>query len=204
MMKVKICNTCGFECEDETDICPTCGRSCDGSDPKKDIPLTPDPFTEYRKQIDMQMKEQEKRIEAIKKQIQEEKEKEKRQKEEEAKKSEKSIWDKTELFPEEEVNEYRLTAVLIYLLGIFGIILALITDKNSPYLKFHIREGLKIAVATATLTIISLSLAWTFIVPVLSGAGIIVCSVINLISAYKTLKGKSENAVIIRNLTILN
>lgn len=200
---MKICNTCGFECEDDMNICPTCGRNCDGSDPKKDIPLTPDPFAEYRKQIDMQMKEQEKRIEAIKKQMQEEKNKQKEE-EEKAKKPDKSVWDKTELFSEDEVKEYRLTAVLIYLLGIFGIILALITDKNSPYLKFHINEGLKIAVATAALTVISVVLAFTFIVPVLSSVGVIVCTVINLISAYKTLNGKSENAVIIRNLTILN
>ncbi len=201
---MKICNTCGFECEDDIEICPTCGRSCDGSDPKKNTVPQTDPFAEYRKQIDMQMKEQEKRIEAIKKQMQDEKEKEKRKTENKEKRSQKNLWDKTELFSDEEVKEYRLTAVLIYLLGIFGIILALVTDKSSPYLKFHITEGLKITVVTAVLAVISVLLAFTFIVPVLSGAGLIVCSVINLISAYKTLEGKSENAVIIRNLTILN
>ena len=69
---MKICNTCGFECEDNLEICPTCGRSCDGSDPKNNTVPQTDPFAEYRKQIDLQMKEQEKRIEAIKKQMQEE------------------------------------------------------------------------------------------------------------------------------------
>ena len=200
---MKRCNTCGFECEDEHTVCPTCGRSCDGSDPKKDIPLTPDPFAEYRKQIDMQMKEQEKRIEAIKKQMLEEKEREKNRAKEE-KNTEKSSWDKTELFSEEEVKKYRHTAVLIYLLGIFGIILATITDKNSPYLKFHIDEGLKITVVTAGLMLIAVVLAFTFVVPVLCGIGTAICMVINLISAYKALMGKSENAVIIRNLKILN
>lgn len=201
---MKICNTCGFECEDDIEICPTCGRNCDGSDPKKNTVPQTDPFAEYRKQIDMQMKEQEKRIEAIKKQMQEEKGKDKRQKEEDAKRTEKNIWDKTDLFSEEEVKKYRLTAVLIYLLGIFGIILALVTDKESDYLKFHVNEGLKIAVVTAALALISVLLSFTFIVPVLSGMGLIICTVINLISAYKTLNGKSENAVIIRNLKILN
>lgn len=201
---MKICNTCGFECEDNLEICPTCGRSCDGSDPKNNTVPQTDPFAEYRKQIDLQMKEQEKRIEAIKKQMQEEKEKEKSRKEEDAKKSEKSKWDKSALFSGTEVKEYRLTAVLIYLLGIVGIILALITDKNSPYLKFHINESLKITVITASLTAISALLSFTFIIPALAGAGIIACSVVRLISAYKTLNGKSENAVIIRNLTILN
>ncbi len=200
---MKICNTCGFECEDDIEICPTCGRNCDGSDPKKKTAVQTDPFAEYRKQIDMQMKEQEKRIEAIKKQMQEEKEKEKRQREE-AERSEKSKWDKTALFSEEEVKAFRLTAVLIYLLGIFGIILALVTDKSSPYLKFHVTEGLKITVVSSALALISVLLSFTFIVPVLSAAGLIVCSVINIISAYKTLTGKSENAVIIRNLKILN
>lgn len=200
---MKICNTCGFECEDDIEICPTCGRNCDGSDPKNKTAVQTDPFAEYRKQIDMQMKEQSQRIEAIKKQMQEEKEKEKRQKEE-SEKSEKSKWDKTALFSEEEVKEFRLTAVLIYLLGIFGIILALVTEKSSPYLKFHIAEGLKITVVSSSLALISVLLSFTFIVPVIGAAGLIVCSAINLISAYKTLTGKSENAVIIRNLKILN
>lgn len=201
---MKICNTCGFEVEDDIEICPTCGRNCDGSAPKNNpVPQT-DPFAEYRKQIDMQMKEQEKRIEAIKKQMLEEKEKEKGSKEESGKKDEKSPWDKTDLFPKDEAQEYRLTAVLIYLLGIFGIILALCTDKSSRYLKFHIDEEIKITVVTAGLTLISVLLSFTFIVPVLSAAGIVLCSAINLICAYKTLKGRSENAVIIRNLTILN
>lgn len=201
---MKICNTCGFECENETEICPTCGRNCDGSDSPKSAAAQTDPFAEYRKQIDMQMKEQEQRIEAIKKQINEEKSKEKRKPRAQDKKPEKNTWDKTELFSAEEVKEYRLTAVLIYLLGIFGIILALVTDRNSPYLKFHIAEELKITVVTAALAIFSVLLAFTFIVPVLCTAGIAACCVINLISACKTLNGKSENAVIIRNLTILN
>ncbi|MBQ6897494.1 MAG: hypothetical protein IJN70_00825 [Clostridia bacterium] len=201
---MKICNTCGFECENETEICPTCGRNCDGSDSPKSAAAQTDPFAEYRKQIDMQMKEQEQRIEAIKKQINEEKSKEKRKPRAQDKKPEKNTWDKTELFSAEEVKEYRLTAVLIYLLGIFGIILALVADRNSPYLKFHIAEELKITVVTAALAIFSVLLAFTFIVPVLCTAGIAACSVINLISACKTLNGKSENAVIIRNLTILN
>ena len=201
---MKICNTCGFECEDGIEICPTCGRKCDGSDSPKSAAAQTDPFAEYRKQIDMQMKEQAQRIEALKKQMNEEKPKEKRKPRAQDREPEKNAWDKTELFSAEEIKEYRLTAVLIYLLGIFGIILALVTDKNSPYLKFHIAEGLKITAVTAALAIFSVLLAFTFIVPVLCTAGIAVCFLINLISAYKTLNGKSENAVIIRNLTILN
>lgn len=201
---MKICNTCGFECEDGIEICPTCGRKCDGSDSPKSAAAQTDPFAEYRKQIDMQMKEQAQRIEALKKQMNEEKPKEKRKPRAQDREPEKNAWDKTELFSAEEIKEYRLTAVLIYLLGIFGIILALVTDKNSPYLKFHIAEGLKITVVTAALAIFSVLLAFTFIVPVLCTAGIAACFIIKLISAYKTLNGKSENAVIIRNLTILN
>ena len=202
---MKICNTCGFECEDNAEICPTCGKSCDGSNSNKDIPLSPDPFKEYRRQIDMQIKEQEKRIDAIKQQMKKEQE-EKARKEEEEKtsRSDKSQWDKTELFSETEAKEYRLVAVLVYLLGFFGIIIALLTDKDSSYLKFHINEELKITIAAAALTAISVVLSWTFVIPVISLVGIIICTVVNLISAYFTLEGKSKNAVIIRNLTILN
>lgn len=197
---MKICNSCGFECENEAEICPTCGKSCNGSDTKKDIPMAPDPFREYREQIDMQIKEQEKRIEEIKLQMQ----KEQTEKGKQEDKHDKSKWDKTELFSEEDVKEYRLTAVLIYLLGIFGIFLALLTDKNSEYLRFHIKEELKITVAAAFLSVTAIVLFWTFVIPVICTVGIIVCASVNLISAYRTIKGKSENAVIVRNLSVLN
>ncbi len=198
---MKICNSCGFECENEIEVCPTCGKNCDGSDPAKEAPVAEDPFIEYRQKIDMQIKEQEKRIEEIKLQMkkeQEEKEKIKKDK------HDKSKWDKTQLFSPDEVKEYRLTAVLIYLLGIFGILLSLMTDKNSGYLKFHIKEELKITTITAFLGITALILFWTFIIPVICVVGLIICTVVNLIAAYRTLKGKSENAVIVRNLSILN
>ncbi len=197
---MKICNSCGFECENEATLCPTCGKSCDGSDTQKDIPMTPDPFREYREKIDMQIKEQEKRIEEISQKMLNEQEKNGKK----AEKRDKSKWDKTELFSEDEVKKHRLTAVLIYLLGIFGVMLALLTDKESLYLNFHIKEELKITTVTAFLTLMAIVLFWTFIIPVICTVGIIVCSVINLIAAYRTLKGKSENAVIIRNLSILD
>ena len=197
---MKICNSCGFECEKEAVICPTCGKNCDGSDSAKDTAENQDPFREYRQEIEKQIKDQEKRIEEIKKQMQQENA-EKAKKED---KQNKAKWDKTELFSEEEVTEYRLTAVLIYLMGIPGVFLALITDKNSAYIRFHMKEELKIATVTAFLSVIAIIFFWSFVIPVICIAGIIICCTVNLISAYRTLKGKSENAVLIRNLSILN
>lgn len=196
---MKICNTCGFECADDALICPTCGKNCDGSDSKKDIPLTPDPFEEYRKQIDRQIKEQEIRINAIREQIKTEITEEKKEEN-----TEKNEWDKTEMFSDEEVKEYRLAAVLIYLTGIVGIILSLLINKESEYLKFHIKEGIKITVLSSLLIVISLLLCWTFIVPILSVICEILIIIISFVSAVWTIQGKSKNAFLIRNLTILN
>lgn len=197
---MKICNSCGFECEKEAVICPTCGKNTDGSDSAESTREDQDPFREYRQEIDRQIKDQAKRIEEIKLQMQ----KEQQEKDKKQDSRNKAKWDKTELFSEDEVKEYRLTAVLIYLLGIFGIFLALLTDRSSEYIRFHMKEAMKTAVLTAFLGIIAIIFFWSFVIPVICLTGIIVCCTVNLISAYRTLKGKSENAVLVRNLSFLN
>lgn len=199
---MKICNVCGFSCEEEMTVCPTCGKNCDGSEQPKteNSPKATDPFEKYRKEIDDQIKQQEKIISEL-----QEKMKTENQENNSPKKKEKAFdeFDKTELFSEEDVKNNRLFAVLIYLTGAVGIIISMIYDKNSPYLSFHRNEGIKIAITEALILLVSLLLFWTFIIPVLGTAALITLNVIKLISASWTLKGQSKEALILRNINIL-
>lgn len=195
---MKKCNVCGFECENELTLCPTCGRNTDGSDTVKASATATDPFERYRKEIDEQIKQQEQRITDL----QEKMKTEKAENEPPKKKKENLFdeYDKTELFEESDVKEHRFFAILIYLTGVIGIALALLKDKSSPYLSFHIQEGIKIVAADALILILSAILSWTVIVPLLGTAAIIASAVIKLTSAFWTYKGLTKNAVIIRKI----
>lgn len=197
---MKKCNVCGFECEDELNTCPTCGRNTDGSDNMKNPSKAVDPFERYRKEIDEQIKQQEKRIADLQEKMKAEKEESETPK----KKKEKLFdeYDKTELFEETDVNEHRFFAILIYLTGVVGIILALLKDKNSPYLKFHIQEGIKIVTLDALVLILSAILSWTVIVPILGIMTLLTSTVIKLTSTFWTYKGLTKNAIIIRKIII--
>lgn len=196
---MKICGICGFECEDEAVICPTCGKNCDGSEPKKKESSSSlsDPFERYRKEIDNQIKEQEKRISDLQQQISTDNEEKQGKKK---KKKDFDEFDRTELFSEEDVNENRLYALLLYLTGIIGIIIALLKDKASPYLNFHINQVLKAVICETAVLIFSVLLCFTFIVPVFGVLIIFALNIIKLISALWVLKGYSKEILILRNI----
>lgn len=202
---MKICSTCGFECEDGITVCPTCGKSTDGSEKDTDSRQQNDPFEEYRRQIESRMREQENRINAIKEQMSSKADNEAAEDKKKTDRAEKKAqWDKTDYFTADDIENYRVVCALAYLAGIFGIIAALLTDRESQYLAFHIKESLKITVCAAFLSMASLLFSWTVIVPFLCIAGLFVLAVVSIISAVWALQGKSVHAVIIRNLTILN
>ncbi|MBR3767420.1 MAG: hypothetical protein IKL10_04160 [Clostridia bacterium] len=199
---MKICNTCGYQCEDNELICSNCGKNCDGSskETNSDTAKTDDPFSEYRKAIEEQIKQQQKQIFDLQQKMTNGNTDEKNQ-------SKKEIvpdpWDRTALFSEEDVSEYRLFAALTYLLGFIGIIIALLVNKDSEYLKFHIYQGLKITICQAALGLFSLIGAWTFIIPLAAAVCFILIVIIQLVSTFWTLQGKSKEAIIIRSLNIL-
>ena len=55
-------------------------------------------------------------------------------------------WDHTSEFTAKDISENKVVAMLIYLLGWVGIIIALLAGNQSPYAAFHVRQGLKFVV----------------------------------------------------------
>ena len=47
-------------------------------------------------------------------------------------------------FDGKDIADHKLFAMLPYLLGILGTIVALLVAKDSPYVGFHVREGIRI------------------------------------------------------------
>ena len=112
-------------------------------------------------------------------------------------------WDHTAEFESKDIAEHKLLAMLIYLTGIVGIILALLARTESPWLRFHLRQGLKFLVAEALLATASVVLCWTFIVPFCAAIAILVLYVIRIISFFQVCGGKAVEPAILRSIGFL-
>ena len=64
-------------------------------------------------------------------------------------------WDHTNEFDPKDVSENKAVAMLVYLLGFVGIIIALLAGTTSPYASFHVRQGLKFVVLDTLIGIVA-------------------------------------------------
>ena len=55
-------------------------------------------------------------------------------------------YDHTSEFTAKDISDNKVIAMLVYLMGTVGIIIALLASKDSPYLSFHVRQALKFTV----------------------------------------------------------
>ena len=78
-------------------------------------------------------------------------------------------WDHTHEFEKTDISENKVVAMLVYLLGPVGIIIALLAAATSPYAGFHVRQGLKFIVTEMLLGVITL-LCYPLLLPPIIGA----------------------------------
>ena len=116
-----------------------------------------------------------------------------------------NIYDHTAEFDPQDVHDNKIFAILCYIMGIVGIIVALLarSSVNSPYLSFHIKQSLKITITTILLGLISGLLAWTCIVPIAGMVCIVILEVVSIICFFQTCSNKSVEAPIVRSLPFL-
>lgn len=113
--------------------------------------------------------------------------------------------DHTAEFSPAEVSDNKLLAVLVYGLGIVGVVIALIANisKKSAYLNFHIKQSLKIFITELIITFCSAVLCWTCIVPIAGSVCAVILMVVQIICFIQTLRNKSVEPPIISGLGFL-
>ncbi len=108
--------------------------------------------------------------------------------------------DHTAEFNAKDISDNKIYAMLCYLFGLMGIIVAAICAKESPYVKFHMTWALRICVA------IGLS-AFLAIIPFLGWIACAVCEIICLvlliIGFFQVCGNKAKEPAIISNLNFL-
>lgn len=112
--------------------------------------------------------------------------------------------DHTAEFTPQDISEHKVFAMLPYLLGTIGIIIALLAAKDSKYIMFHVREALKLTVCSILVGIVSLLLCWTVIVPMAGGVCAIIILVVKIICFFQICSGKAKEAAIVSSFGFLH
>lgn len=112
-------------------------------------------------------------------------------------------FDHTAEFEAADVSENKPFAMLMYLMGILGIVIALLASRDSQYLKFHTRQIIKIQVITLLSGVAMALLFWTIIVPIAGAIWLTILFVVQIICFFKICAGKSIEPPIVRSIGFL-
>lgn len=115
--------------------------------------------------------------------------------------------DHTAEFGTEDIAGNKIFAVVVYLMGIVGIIIALLAAKSSRYVLFHVRQALKLSVCTMLLVILAIPFALMSFVPYIGilfqlVVGILAIAEIGIVmlriaAFFQVCDGKAKEPVII-------
>ncbi len=112
-------------------------------------------------------------------------------------------YDHTAEFEAADISANKVIAMLVYLSGWIGILVALLAGGTSPYASFHVRQALKFEVINVLGALCALVLCWTFIVPIAYGILAVALVIVKIICFFQICKGKAIEPVIIRSFGFL-
>ena len=112
-------------------------------------------------------------------------------------------YDHTAEFDPKDISDNKVIAMLVYLMGAIGIVIALLGSHSSPYVMFHVRQALKFQVVGMLMLIATALLFWTIIVPIAYAIMSVVLSIIQIICFFQICSGKAKEPAIIKSLGFL-
>ncbi len=113
-------------------------------------------------------------------------------------------YDHTAEFDPKDISDNKVIAMLVYLMGIVGVVIAALTGaNNSPYVSFHIRQALKITVIEMLTVICVALLCWTVLVPVAGGIFYLVLVVVKIICFFGVCNNQAKEPPIVRSFKFL-
>lgn len=111
--------------------------------------------------------------------------------------------DHTAEFTQEDIHGHKVYAMLPYLLSLIGVIIALLAAKDSAYVRFHVKQALKILVTTALVGMLTVLLCWTIIAAIAGCVCLIILEVVNLIAFFQVCGNKAKEPPIVKSLSFL-
>ena len=113
-------------------------------------------------------------------------------------------YDHTAEFTQQDIHDNKVFCLAIYLLGIVGIIIAILASRESPFVAFHVRQALKISVLQTLTGLVSAVLCWTILVPIAGGVFLAILFVVRIICFFRICSGKAIEPPIVRGIGFLN
>ena len=113
-------------------------------------------------------------------------------------------YDHTAEFESRDIADNKIYGILIYLTSLLGVIVALLAAPDSRYVRFHIRQCIKLTICEALVGLITALLFWTVIVGILGGIAVVVLAVVQIICLVNACKGLAKDAPIVRKIGFLN
>ena len=96
----------------------------------------------------------------------------------------------------DDLAENKLFAILAYV----GSLLAV---PDSPFVRFHVQQAVKLTICEALLVLAMAVLCWTVIVPVAGGIALCVLFVVEIICIVNVCRGRMTEAPIVKNIGFL-
>lgn len=112
-------------------------------------------------------------------------------------------YDHTAEFDPKDISDNKVFAMVVYLLGTIGVLIALLASHSSKYAMFHVRQALKFTVTEILMVICAALLCWTVVAPILAAIMCVVFLVIKIICFFGVCSGKAKEPAIIRSLGFL-
>lgn len=113
------------------------------------------------------------------------------------------VYDHTAEYDPEDISSNKVVAMSAYILGIVGIVIALLAAPDSKYAAFHSRQALKLSITNTLLAVIMVLLSWTVIVLIAGAVCLVILWVVRIICFFQVCSGKAKEAPIIRSLGFL-
>ncbi len=113
-------------------------------------------------------------------------------------------YDHTAEYDAKDISDNKAYCMLVYLAGLFGVIIALLASADSPYIRFNVRQYVKIFVCQTLVIIIGAGLWFTLILPVAAGICSFIFSVLRIICFVRICKGQAREVPILCKVEVLH
>ncbi len=106
-------------------------------------------------------------------------------------------------FDAQDISENKVVAMAAYILGVLGVIVALLGARDSKYAAFHARQALKLEILSSLLVVVGLFLVWTIAVPAVAAICEVILFVVRVICFVQVCMGKAKEAPLVGELPFL-
>lgn len=112
-------------------------------------------------------------------------------------------YDHTAEFEADDIENNKVFAVLGYIIGIIGLVIIFLGAKESKYAMFHAKQALKIELTALLVSIVTVVLCWTCIVPVAAVVIYCILFVVDIIAIIQVFCGYAKEPWLVRSLKFL-